>query len=86
MSWGESLTSHALLVFCLAACAVAQEQTEPAHTTPPQTPGVVSTGSAHAAVLDSEKRPITAGGFVDSGPIIFQDISEKAGLDEVCGT
>ena len=33
-----------------------------------------------APVLDSEKRPITAGGFVKDGPIIFQDISEKAGL------
>ncbi|HEY8671564.1 MAG TPA: VCBS repeat-containing protein, partial [Terriglobales bacterium] len=45
-----------------------------------QTQGAVSTGGAHAAVLDSEKRPITAGGFVDSGPVIFQDIAEKAGL------
>lgn len=40
----------------------------------------MSTGGAHAAVLDSEKRPITAGGFVDSGPVVFQDVSEKAGL------
>jgi hypothetical protein len=31
-------------------------------------------------VLDSEKRPITAGGFVKTGPIIYQDISEKSGL------
>jgi hypothetical protein len=31
-------------------------------------------------VLDSEKRPITAGGFVKSGPVIFKDISEKAVL------
>ena len=31
-------------------------------------------------MLDGEKRPITAGGFVDSGPIVFQDVSEKAGL------
>jgi hypothetical protein len=33
-----------------------------------------------APVLDSEKRPITAGGFVKTGPVIFQDVSEKAGL------
>jgi len=45
-----------------------------------QPQGVVSTGGAHAAVLDQEKRPITAGGFVDSGPVVFQDIAEKAGL------
>jgi len=42
--------------------------------------GVVSTGGAHAAVLDSEKRPITAGGFVDNGPVVFQEVAEKAGL------
>ncbi|MGA7219964.1 MAG: CRTAC1 family protein [Candidatus Sulfotelmatobacter sp.] len=45
-----------------------------------QTQSAVSTGAAHAAVLDSEKRPITAGGFVDSGPVVFQDVAEKAGL------
>lgn len=42
------------------------------------------TGSATAGVfdpvLDDEKRPITAGGFVKTGPVIFQDESEKAGL------
>jgi enediyne biosynthesis protein E4 len=49
----------------------------------PQVPQA-RTGSATAGefapILDSEKRPITAGGFVKEGPIIFQDISEKAGL------
>ncbi len=29
---------------------------------------------------DAENRPITAGGFVDSGPVVFQDISKQAGL------
>jgi enediyne biosynthesis protein E4 len=47
---------------------------------PMQTQSAVSTGAAHAAVLDSEKRPITAGGFVEKGPIVFQDVAEKAGL------
>jgi enediyne biosynthesis protein E4 len=42
--------------------------------------GGVNTGGAHAAVLDKERRPITAGGFVKTGPIVFQDIAEKAGL------
>jgi hypothetical protein len=40
----------------------------------------VSTGEAHAAVLDEQHRPITAGGFVASGPIIFQDVAAAAGL------
>jgi hypothetical protein len=39
-----------------------------------------ATGGTFAPVLDSEKRPITAGGFVKTGPIVFQDISQKAGL------
>jgi hypothetical protein len=30
--------------------------------------------------LDAEHRPITEGGFVKTGPIVFQDVSEKAGL------
>jgi enediyne biosynthesis protein E4 len=39
-----------------------------------------ATGGTFAPVLDSEKRPITAGGFVKKGPIVFLDISQKAGL------
>jgi hypothetical protein len=31
-------------------------------------------------VLDAEHRPITAGGFVKTGPAIFEDIAAKAGL------
>jgi hypothetical protein len=73
-------------VFAFTVCAFAQQGSEAQkkadaqQQAAPQTPGTVSTGGVHAAVLDSEKRPITAGGFVDSGSIIFQDISEKAGL------
>jgi enediyne biosynthesis protein E4 len=36
--------------------------------------------SPHAVQLDAQKRPITAGGFVKSGPVVFEDVSEKAGL------
>ena len=39
-----------------------------------------ATAGVFAPVLDAEKRPITAGGFVKSGPVIFEDISQKAGL------
>jgi enediyne biosynthesis protein E4 len=39
-----------------------------------------ATGGTFAPVLDSEKRPITAGGFVKTGPIIYQDVSKQAGL------
>ncbi len=47
-------------------------------STPPS--GGSATGGVFAPVLDGEKRPITAGGFVKTGPIVFQDVSEKAGL------
>ncbi|WP_263368321.1 CRTAC1 family protein [Edaphobacter bradus] len=46
----------------------------------PPAAGGVNTGGAHAAIFDQQRRPITAGGFVKTGPIVFQDISEKAGL------
>lgn len=39
-----------------------------------------TTGGAHPAVLDAEQRPITAGGFVAKGPIVFMDDAQKAGL------
>jgi hypothetical protein len=47
-----------------------------------QTPaaGGVNTGPPHAAQFDLQHRPITAGGFVKTGPVVFEDISEKAGL------
>jgi enediyne biosynthesis protein E4 len=44
--------------------------------------GGSATAGEFAPVLDSEKRPITSGGFVKSGPIIFEDISAKAGLNK----
>ena len=39
-----------------------------------------ATAGVFAPVLDSEQRPITAGGFVKDGPVIFQDIAQQAGL------
>lgn len=40
----------------------------------------VNTGEAHPAVLDAEHRPITAGGFVKTGPIVFEDATQSSGL------
>ena len=40
----------------------------------------MSTGQAHEAQYDAQGRPITAGGFVDSGPVVFEDITKAAGL------
>ena len=39
-----------------------------------------STGAAAKAIYDEQHRPITAGGFVDKGPVIFADISKQSGI------
>jgi enediyne biosynthesis protein E4 len=66
----------ALLTF-VQVTALAQEL--PAQTQTGRVGGN-STGGTFAPVYDSEHRPITAGGFVDTGPVVFQDITRQAGL------
>ncbi len=61
-----------------ASVSAAKSQTTQNQGTRPESG--MSTSGPHAAVLDEEKRPITAGGFVDSGPVVFQNVSDKAGL------
>ena len=71
-----------LLLLCIPSFSFAQStgQKSDQAAAPSQTQGAVSTGGVHAPVLDEEKRPITAGGFVNSGPIIFEDVAKEAGL------
>ena len=40
----------------------------------------MATAGPQAAQFDEQHRPITAGGFVKSGPIIFEDTAAAAGL------
>jgi hypothetical protein len=75
------------ILFMATGGLIAQSTAPDSHSTDSQSEkaqqapmGGSTTGGAHAAVLDSEHRPITAGGFVKNGPIIFQDIAQKAGL------
>lgn len=35
----------------------------------------------HAAVFDTQHRPITAGGFVSGAPVMFEDITHSSGID-----
>jgi hypothetical protein len=80
----SAMTLFTLVIFSAlpaeTQAAPPKQATGESSASPMQTPSAVSTGAAHAAVLDSEKRPITAGGFVEKGPIVFQDVAEKAGL------
>jgi hypothetical protein len=64
---------------------VAQQPTPPKpapqQPAPPQGPmGGISSAGTFAPVYDAEKRPITAGGFVDKGPVVFADVSKSSGL------
>ncbi len=53
-----------------------------AQASPPAPGGMggIASGGTHEAIFDAQKRPITAGGFVKSGPVVFMNVAEKAGL------
>ncbi len=42
--------------------------------------GGISSAGSFAPVYDAEKRPITAGGFVANGTVVFEDATRAAGL------
>ena len=42
--------------------------------------GMGSSSGESKPVYDALKRPITAGGFVNAGPVVFQDVTQAAGL------
>jgi hypothetical protein len=57
---------------------LAQEQPPPPK--PQEGMGGIAGGIGAAPVYDEQKRPITAGGFVDKGAVVFEDITKQAGL------
>ena len=65
-----------LMVLLSLAPTLAQTQQQPGAT------GGHSTGAPQKPVYDAQKRPITAGGFVDSGTVVFEDISKASGLSK----
>jgi hypothetical protein len=77
-----------IVFVCIYLCALASAQQQGASGMSPfgtepsarAQQGGAATRGEFAPVLDSEKRPITAGGFVKDGPVIFKDITAKAGL------
>jgi enediyne biosynthesis protein E4 len=60
--------------------SVPPSQRAPEEGAQPAAHGGQETGSPHPLQLDAQHRPITEGGFVKTGPVIFEDDSEKAGL------
>ena len=66
--------SAALLTLLVGAVDAAQQ--------PPGSPaGGSSTAGVFAPIKDARKRPITAGGFVDGAPIVFEDRTPGSGLE-----
>jgi hypothetical protein len=70
-----------LSLFIVLAGAVAVHAQDSSQKEP-SSGGGVSTGAAHAAVKDAQSRPITAGGFVENAPVVFEDVTRQAGLDK----
>src|SRR6266700_3981405 len=75
----------------LLAPGLLAQQAAPAG--PPSTPESgymrVLLRPTHPPVFDAQHRPITAGGFVDGAPIVFEDVSHQAGIDKFhhrCGS
>ncbi len=76
-----------VLVGCVLVLLIANGITSSqAPSTPPQQtqkPGMssgIASGVQSAPQYDAQKRPITAGGFVDHGTVVFQDVTKAAGL------
>ena len=74
----RSLCLCAVAVLLTLSRAAASQQAPP----PPSQQGTsgIAGGMGAAPVYDEQKRPITAGGFVDKGPVVFKDITKEAGL------
>ncbi len=68
---------------CLMGLA-AQQPPTPDAAANPQDSGYmrVLLRPTHPPVFDSQHRPITAGGFVQGAPVIFEDVSHKSGIDK----
>jgi hypothetical protein len=83
--------SPAVVVFAFALCVLAavpcsaqtsleNQKERPEEGAQPAARGGSGTAGVFPPVLDAQHRPITAGGTVKDGPVIFKDIAAKAGL------
>jgi hypothetical protein len=76
----------AFLAYAFASLLHAQSthSAKPAQSPQPQQQsgmsGGISSAGTFAPVYDAQKRPITAGGFVEHGTVVFQDVSKSSGL------
>jgi hypothetical protein len=72
------------LISVLLLCTVAFAQGDPSgmsNQPGSQDQGGAATGKPHSAVRDKQNRVITAGGFVDGAPVVFENLTSKSHLD-----
>jgi enediyne biosynthesis protein E4 len=77
---GAMLLASVLWATMLLAQAPASAATKASMPQEAASQGGMASGGAHEAEFDSEHRPITAGGFVKTGPVIFMNTAGEAGL------
>ena len=66
----------AMLIPCVLRAQSVTDLPAPEHA---QEQGM-ATGTAQKASFDAQHRPITAGGYVKSGPVVFENVAAQAGL------
>ncbi|MGH9606516.1 MAG: CRTAC1 family protein [Terracidiphilus sp.] len=93
MSSSRLRAALAPILLLLTAAFILRAPQAPAQEPPPlpsaatqhggaatQSSGGIASAGPQQAVFDSQHRPITAGGFVKTGPIVFLDVAKAAGL------
>ena len=65
--------ARVLMAVLMLACMAWAQETKPQHEG-------MAAGGAQKAAFDAQHRPVTAGGFVKTGPVVFQNIAAQAGL------
>ena len=77
----QSRKSFACVVAIVAICYVPQPKQPWAQSAPnPEAKKASNAGPAGTPANPPRKTPITADGFVDSGPVVFEDVTKTAGL------
>jgi enediyne biosynthesis protein E4 len=69
-----------VLGIAVAAYTLGAQQAPPGSQQQTGMGGGIASAGVFTPVYDAEKRPITAGGFVDTGTIVFKDISRASGM------
>ena len=71
-----------LLIALVSVPGNSQDKQPQSQYPPPPQQGMsgISSAGTFAPVYDAQKRPITAGGTVDSGTVVFEDATKSAGL------